>query len=156
MIMRSTILARHRFRGPKARSPPHNRALRITPTHRHRADLTLEMIGVDRHVRVLQEHAESGFSLESVIGGLGEGARRQQEVLFVGLCQPDEEGIHHRLAVRAAILELLLAVQATLSDRGLMRVERPDLLDCLRGQRRLHLFRIDKISTQMTLILSSG
>jgi hypothetical protein len=76
MIMRSTILARHRFRGPQARSPPHNRALRIIASDGNGSDLALEVIGVDRDFRVVEKHSQARFAIQRVSCRTGEWIRR--------------------------------------------------------------------------------
>ena len=156
MIMRSTIRAPHRFRGPQARSPPHNRALRIIAPHGDGADLALRLVRVHRHLRVLEAHPQRLLALDRIAQGLGERTRRQQDVLLGCFPQPEEKEIHHRLAVEGAELELLARLETLLADGGLVGIQFADQGDCLLRQRGLHLLRLEEPPPNVGLIPSSG
>jgi hypothetical protein len=72
--MRSTTFANHRFRGPGARGPPHNGALRIIPANRLAPELALGAVVVDGQSSVLQEPLERNPLIACVAerrGGVG-------------------------------------------------------------------------------------
>ena len=98
----------------------------VLSAHGNGAQGTLEVVGVDRHRGIGQEHLEAALARQRIAQGLRQGAAGQQIRALALAIAPGPEGLHHRRAVGAAVGELRLAGEPLLAHHRLVAVECPD------------------------------
>ena len=118
-------------------------------SHGDGAQGTLEVVGVDRHLGIGEEHLQACLACQGVVQGLGQGAAGQQIRALALAVAPGPEGLHHRRAVRAAVGELRLAGEPPLADHLLVAVERPDEGQGLGAGSGLAVLRLLEVAATM-------
>jgi hypothetical protein len=77
----------------------------IFPSHRDRAQVTLQMVGVHRYVWVGQKYFQARPSLAHIVERLGKRCGGPQAVILQAPVHPGKEGFNVRLAVRPSMSE---------------------------------------------------
>lgn len=88
---------------------------RLAP-HSDSANLLLQMIRIQRHVRIFQKHVECRLALQHIRSGFGEGIGGQQELLPERPVQPGKEGVHDQRGVLGAESEERLITTLKLKE----------------------------------------
>lgn len=88
----------------------------VLAAHGDRPQRPLEVIRVERHVRVGQEHLQPHSPLACVVERLDERRCRPQPVFLEPPLHPGEKRLHMRLAVRQAMQPLGLASKLMVAD----------------------------------------
>jgi len=108
-------------------------------THRNDPQSTLEVVCVDRHLRVIQVDRQAHPALTDIPQRAKEGAARQ-ESLFVELrVDPGKETFQGRFRLFLSARELGLARQPIVADLLLDLLKGGDRVQCLVGLRRLDI-----------------
>ena len=128
----------------------------IFPSRRDDAKTALQMIGVDRHIGVRQEHLQARHARFRVLDGVGERVARQHIHSMALVVAPVPEAIDDRLAVLGAVGELLVIAQVPLADDLFVPVQRSDQGQRLCTGLGLGVLRLLKASAAVGLMSSSA
>jgi hypothetical protein len=124
----------------------------VLPPHRNRAQRALQMVRVDRHVRVSEEYLQAQAALAHVVQRLDEWTARQQPLPLELAIDPVEKRIDPRLAVRQSMQALALGGELAFANLLLDRIERPDLLERFADPLRIGRLSVEERSSGMCII----
>lgn len=109
----------------------------VLAPHRNGPQAALQMVGVDRNVRIAQEQFQPGTAFARIGQRLGEGIAGQKALAFELLIDPLEQGLDSRFAVTQSMQALVLPAQALIADVLLDGIQFGN-----RGQRVSGRFRV--------------
>ena len=128
----------------------------VLAPHGDGPQVSFEVVGIQRHLRVFQEHAEGAFAGQQVVQRPGERAFGREILALELRLAPLIQLVHHGLAVRKPVRAFFLALKAQVVRFALVLVERTDPGQRLLGRVRLARFGVDELPARMRPALRMG
>ena len=115
-------------------------------SHWDDAQGALEVLRVDRYLRIIQVNRQANPPLPDISQRAQEGTARQESLSVKLLVDPRVEALKHRFRLLLAACELGLPIQAIVADLLLDLVQNGDRIQCLFGLRRLDILGIKEFT----------
>ena len=121
----------------------------VFTAHRNNAQGSLQMVGVDRHIRIGEKNLEPNASFARVVQGFDKRVRRRKILTLKLPIDPLEEQLHERFNMGQSVELFRLADELAIADLIFNGVHSLDLLQGLGGARGLRGQRLEEASPRM-------